>query len=55
MHTLERKEAHVVASLIATYRAWFDAELEVLHELAGLPPPEQKHSASEQPSHDDSN
>lgn len=48
MHTLERKEARVVANLIATYRAWFDAELEVLHELAGLPPPKQINSASEQ-------
>lgn len=36
MQTLEPTEARVVASLIATYRAWFDAELDVIKELAGI-------------------
>jgi hypothetical protein len=36
-HTLEKKEVHVVASLIATYRAWYDANLDVTRELAGAP------------------
>ena len=39
---LESKEAHIVASLIATYRAWYEADEQIARELAEIPPEGKK-------------